>query len=316
MPGTTRGTSPGTETLLPLTFADGCRRSRSRQAPTTASSTSARCRGWKAPWKIPRAHESYSLNYGVPTVVAITTAATSKLLAADGWVQFLQPLDEKSSLADFQEGPAGARRCISRKASAGPINRWCTTPPTGSTPTCRSRRMRPTSCSTSTGPISAASRLRAFDATPRFLPQGDGRDRLEAALRRRCCGALAQRQARRDGRRTARAPITAMTTATASTGSAPIMLTLQRRDDGKTSVEIRVAPFALPQTLEADSEMAGLPRPKPTKTAAELRQFRLGPPQDGGRRYRRPSRDACLLSPRTRSRNWNEETKRRRRHAG
>jgi hypothetical protein len=47
----------------------------------------------------------------------------------------------------------------------------------------------------------------------------------------------------------------------------PIMLTLQRRDDGRTGVEIRVAPFALPPTLEADSEMAGLPRPKPTKTA-------------------------------------------------
>ena len=47
----------------------------------------------------------------------------------------------------------------------------------------------------------------------------------------------------------------------------PIMLTLQRRDDGRTGVEIRVAPFAMPETLEADSEMAGLPRPKPTQTA-------------------------------------------------
>jgi hypothetical protein len=47
----------------------------------------------------------------------------------------------------------------------------------------------------------------------------------------------------------------------------PIMLTLLRRDDGRTGVEIRVAPFALPETLDADSEMAGLPRPKPTKTA-------------------------------------------------
>jgi hypothetical protein len=45
----------------------------------------------------------------------------------------------------------------------------------------------------------------------------------------------------------------------------PIMLTLQRRADGRTGVDIQVAPFALPQTLEADSEMAGLPRPKPAK---------------------------------------------------
>ena len=41
----------------------------------------------------------------------------------------------------------------------------------------------------------------------------------------------------------------------------PIMLTLLRRDDGRTSVDIRIAPFALPQTLEADSDMSGLPKP-------------------------------------------------------
>jgi hypothetical protein len=48
----------------------------------------------------------------------------------------------------------------------------------------------------------------------------------------------------------------------------PIMLTLQRRSDGRTGVEIRVAPFALPQTLEADSEMAAHPsrsRPRPRR---------------------------------------------------
>ena len=34
--------------------------------------------------------QSYSMSYGVPTVVAVTSAATRKLLAADGWVQFLR----------------------------------------------------------------------------------------------------------------------------------------------------------------------------------------------------------------------------------
>ena len=38
------------------------------------------------------------MSYGVPTVVAVTQPATKKLLAADGWVQYLRPLDEKSSL--------------------------------------------------------------------------------------------------------------------------------------------------------------------------------------------------------------------------
>jgi hypothetical protein len=46
----------------------------------------------------------------------------------------------------------------------------------------------------------------------------------------------------------------------------PIMLTMQRAGD-KTNVEIRVAPFALPQDLAADSDVFGLPRPKMSKTS-------------------------------------------------
>ena len=46
----------------------------------------------------------------------------------------------------------------------------------------------------------------------------------------------------------------------------PIVLSMQRRGD-KTSAEIKVAPFALPQELEADSDIFGLPRPKPAKTS-------------------------------------------------
>jgi hypothetical protein len=46
----------------------------------------------------------------------------------------------------------------------------------------------------------------------------------------------------------------------------PIMLTAQRAGD-KTNVEIKVAPFALPQELQADSEVFGLPRPKPSKSS-------------------------------------------------
>ena len=42
------------------------------------------------------------------------------------------------------------------------------------------------------------------------------------------------------------------------------MLTLLRRDDGRTAVDIRVAPFALPQQLELARETAGLPVPTHT----------------------------------------------------
>lgn len=47
----------------------------------------------------------------------------------------------------------------------------------------------------------------------------------------------------------------------------PIMLSLLQASDGKTGIEIRVAPFALPQTLEAGREYYGLPTPKLIKTA-------------------------------------------------
>jgi hypothetical protein len=46
----------------------------------------------------------------------------------------------------------------------------------------------------------------------------------------------------------------------------PIMLTTHRTGD-RTNIEIRVAPFALPQDLQADAEIFGLPRPKMTKTS-------------------------------------------------
>ena len=42
------------------------------------------------------------------------------------------------------------------------------------------------------------------------------------------------------------------------------MLSLQRRDDGRTSVEIKVAPFALPQNLELAKDAIGLPVPNHT----------------------------------------------------
>jgi hypothetical protein len=44
----------------------------------------------------------------------------------------------------------------------------------------------------------------------------------------------------------------------------PIMLSLQRRGDGNTAVEIKVAPFALPQDLEVIRETVDLPEPNHT----------------------------------------------------
>src|SRR4051812_12800121 len=48
-----------------------------------------------------------SLNYGVSTVVAITSVATRQLLAADGWVPYIRPGDEKSSSLTFKRAQQG-----------------------------------------------------------------------------------------------------------------------------------------------------------------------------------------------------------------
>ena len=47
--------------------------------------------------------QSYSMSYSVPTVAAISSTATRKLLAADGWVQYARPLDEKSTSLTFKK---------------------------------------------------------------------------------------------------------------------------------------------------------------------------------------------------------------------
>jgi hypothetical protein len=49
----------------------------------------------------------HSLQYGVPTVVAITADTTKKLIAADGWVPYLRPLDEKSTSLTFKKAQQG-----------------------------------------------------------------------------------------------------------------------------------------------------------------------------------------------------------------
>jgi hypothetical protein len=209
--------------------------------------------------------QSYSMSYGVPTVVAVTSAATKKLLAADGWVQFLRPLDEKSGLLTFKKARQGLNvhftqglgrpdqsvvyYTAERITSNVPF-------PTDATDIVFDQHRPYLGC---IAPL-------AFDATLDFyrkemaaigwkpLSAADATARWpNAELSEMVQNGVRAYYTHDDGEGFYR--------------QRPIMLTLQRRDDGRTGVEIRVAPFALPPALEADSEMAGLPRPKPTKTA-------------------------------------------------
>jgi hypothetical protein len=209
--------------------------------------------------------QSYSTSYGVPTAVAVTSAATRKLLAADGWVQFLRPLDEKSSLLTFKRAQQGLNVHFTQGLgrpdqsvvhyTAERITSNVPFPPDASDIVFDQHRpylgciaplaldatldfFRKELAAIGWTPLSAS------DVTARW-PSAEPGETIQNGVR--------AYYGHDDGEGFYR--------------QRPIMLTLLRRDDGRTGVEIRVAPFALPQTLEADSEMAGLPRPKPTKTA-------------------------------------------------
>jgi hypothetical protein len=250
--------------------------------------------------------QSYSMSYSVPTVVAVTSAATKKLLAADGWIQFLRPLDEKSSLLTFKKAQQGLNvhftqglgrpdqsvvyYTADRTTANVPF-------PLDATDIVFDQHRHYLGC---VAPLALDATLDFFrkelvaigwkpltaaDAAARW-PTSELNERVENGVR--------AYYTRDDGEGFYR--------------QRPIMLTLQRRNDGRTGVEIRVAPFALPQTLEADSEMAGLPRPKPTKTAKS---------SGGSDSVRREMEVAVIAElPATlafyrrelASRNWTEET--------
>ena len=141
------------------------------------------------------------LSYGVPTVVAVTTPATRNLLAADGWVQYVRPLEESSSLALVQEGTAGAVCVALRKASGRPDQSvvyytadriYAERAVSGGCDRHRVRRHG--------GPISAASRAATVDASLDFFRKELAALGLVAALGGRYRRALAERQTRRDHR--------------------------------------------------------------------------------------------------------------------
>jgi hypothetical protein len=209
--------------------------------------------------------KSYSLNYGVPTVVAVTAAATRKLLAADGWVQFQRPLDEKSSFLTFKKAQQGLNVHFSQGLgrpdqsvvyyTADRITANVPFPPDATDIMFDGHR-----------PYLGCIAPTAFDATLDFFRKemaAIGWKPLSAAE-------AAARWPNAQLGETIENGVHAYYTQGDGNGShrqRTVVLTLQRRDDGRTGVDIRVAPFALPDTLEADSEMAGLPKPKTTKTA-------------------------------------------------
>ncbi|MGE9009242.1 hypothetical protein ACO2JO_11710 [Leptospira interrogans] len=206
--------------------------------------------------------KTYRLTYDIPASVAVTAAAaaTKKSLAADGWVQYVRPLENTSSSA-FKRGRQGLSMSVwlgkqSTLSYNSYIPIYANVPfPPGAVDIFYDERRPYLGCIAPTG----------FDATLDFFRkemEAIGWRPLEAAE-------AAERWPNAQLSETVENGVRAYYSHDAKNDShpqRPVMLTLQRRDDGRTGVEIRVAPFAMPEKLEAADDVSGLPIPKTTQS--------------------------------------------------
>jgi hypothetical protein len=209
--------------------------------------------------------EPHSLRYGVPTAVAITSAATRKLLAGSGWMQYLRPMDEASSSLLFKKGQQGLDVSFTQglgRPDQSVVYYTATrlganVPfPDDATDILFDDRRPYLSCFTAVPVEASLDFFRKALAASGWLPLSAAdaaADWPNAGFDDKIAnGARAYfSYANRDG----------------GYRQPPIMLSLRHRDDGRTSVEIRVAPFALPQNLELARESAGLPVPDHTPSS-------------------------------------------------
>ncbi|MBR1189381.1 hypothetical protein [Bradyrhizobium sp. AUGA SZCCT0160] len=204
--------------------------------------------------------KTYRLTYDIPASVAATAAATKKSLAADGWVEYVRPLENTSSSA-FKRGRQGLNMSVwlgkqSTLSYNSYIPIYANVPfPPGAADILYDERRPYLGCIAPTG----------FDATLDFFRkemEAIGWRPLEAAE-------AAARWPNAQLSETIENGVRAYYSHDAKNGphqQRPVMLTLQRRDDGRTGVEIRVAPFAMPEKLEAADDVSGLPIPKTTQS--------------------------------------------------
>jgi hypothetical protein len=205
----------------------------------------------------PAPASSDRLVYTVPGSVVNTIAATKILFAANGWKQYVPPLDDPDSTTIwFKKGPQGLLVFFTMaggQATESSVNYVANRIiedlpfPDAATDFVFDDRRPYLNC-IATGTLDANldffrrelgasgwSRLSAADAAARWPKANIDEKRENGAL------AYYIRE-----------------------NQLPVLLSLQRRDDDKIKVEIKVASFAEPQDLEAGQEVAGLPTPKGT----------------------------------------------------
>ncbi|MGY4599934.1 hypothetical protein ACVWXL_007680 [Bradyrhizobium sp. GM22.5] len=212
--------------------------------------------------------DPYSVEYRVPMRQAVTLPAVQKLLRDNGWVPYVMPLEEKSSLLKFRKGRQGLSvhftQALGRPDQS--VVYYTTDRIYGNVPF-------PEGASDivfdGTRPYLGCIAPTPLDATSDFYSSqmaAIGWQKLTPETAARWTTSLNETVP--NGLRAFYAH--ADSKETGFYQQKPVMLTLTRRDDGRTNVDIRVAPFALPSELKADSDLAGLPRPSPTKTARGL----------------------------------------------
>jgi hypothetical protein len=203
--------------------------------------------------------EPHRLSYGVPTPVVITTPAVERLLAAGGWVQYSRPMEESETSLLFKKGRQGLFVSLTQglghpdrsevSYDANRINANVPFPIDAKNLTFDDRRPY-------LGCVSAASVDANLDFFRRELT-ASGWTLLSAAdIAARWPNAKISQKIENGVR-----VYYGQSTHDGGPPQPPIMLSLQRRGDGNTAVEIKVAPFALPQDLEVIREM-----PEPNHT--------------------------------------------------
>ncbi len=204
------------------------------------------------------------LVYSVAASLANTIAATKQMLAADGWKQYVAPLEEThATLMSFKKGPQGLS--VSFTIQVGKNEQTSEQTTVYYSPTRLRFALAVPSDATDVifddnRPYLACITAGTIDATAEFY-----RKELQALGWAPLSAADAAKQW----------PNAKLDATTANGAAAyyirgaqrPIMLSLQRREDNKTNIEIKVPPFAEPQALEVGQDIFGLPRPKESKSA-------------------------------------------------
>ena len=196
--------------------------------------------------------------YSVPATLANTTDALIKLLGADGWKPYVAPLEERHSiLMAFKKAGQGLSVSFTIQPGKNEQTSEVTTVYYSST----RLRFAP--------PVPDDASDIVFDENRPYLNlmTAGSLDTTRDFYNKRLIAAGWMPLSAADA--AAKWPNAKLDSNAAyfdRGNKRPIMLSLQPRD-GKTNAEIRVAPFALAQNLEADTEVFGLPRPKQVKTS-------------------------------------------------